>query len=158
MTDIFDVIADSTRRDILLLLLTQAGKANPEMSVSDLVTSTSLTQPTVSKQLKVLRDAGLVSVREEGQHRFYRLDSTPLGDIARWAQSFLGEQASPRRPEKASTGTSVLGDDVRTAAVNVGAAAATAVIRVREAWGDLVEQAKDASDKVATQARRGSTN
>ena len=57
MTDIFDVISDATRRDILALLLKRAASAAPELSVSDLVAQTQLTQPTVSKQLKVLRDA-----------------------------------------------------------------------------------------------------
>jgi len=48
-----------------------------------------LSQPTVSKHLKVLRDHGLVSVREDGQHRFYRLDASPLEDIEDWLVPFL---------------------------------------------------------------------
>ena len=59
MADIFDVISDATRRDILALLLKRTATATPELSVSDLVAHTKLSQPTVSKQLKVLRDAGL---------------------------------------------------------------------------------------------------
>ena len=53
-------------------------------SVSELVTELGISQPTVSKHLKVLRDHGLVAVREEGQHRYYRLDPAPLGELATW--------------------------------------------------------------------------
>jgi DNA-binding transcriptional ArsR family regulator len=90
MVDIFDVISDATRRDILALLLKRAATGTPELSVSDLVAQTTLSQPTVSKQLKVLRDAGLVAVREDGQHRFYRLDTAPLASLGAWLHGFAG--------------------------------------------------------------------
>ena len=60
MADIFDVVADSTRREMLQILLENLETGSGEMSVSELVARTGLSQPTVSKQLKVLRDAGLV--------------------------------------------------------------------------------------------------
>ena len=60
-----------------------------EISVGDLVEHLGLSQPTVSKHLKVLRDHGLVSVREDGQHRYYRLDSAPLEEIEDWLIPFL---------------------------------------------------------------------
>lgn len=60
-----------------------------EISVGDLVEQLALSQPTVSKHLKVLRDHGLVTVREDGQHRFYHLDSAPLEDIEDWILPFL---------------------------------------------------------------------
>ncbi len=92
MADIFDVIADSTRRDILAVLLeryvgedSEAG----EISVGDIVELLGLTQPTVSKHLKVLRDHGLVTVREDGQHRYYSLDASPLEDVEDWLVPFL---------------------------------------------------------------------
>jgi ArsR family transcriptional regulator len=72
MADIFDVVADATRREMLQILLENQLRGTGELSVSELVARTGLTQPTVSKQLKVLREAGLVIVREEGQHRLYR--------------------------------------------------------------------------------------
>jgi ArsR family transcriptional regulator len=84
MADIFDVVADPTRRELLQLLL-QSG----EISVGEIVDRTSLTQPTVSKHLKVLRDHGIVSVREEGQHRYYTLDAGPLEELETWARPFL---------------------------------------------------------------------
>ena len=52
--------------------------------MGDLVTELGISQPTVSKHLKVLRDHGLVTVREEGQHRFYHLDPAPLGEVSAW--------------------------------------------------------------------------
>jgi DNA-binding transcriptional ArsR family regulator len=93
MTDLFDVLADETRRDIVTLL-SAAGENNAEMSVGELVEALGITQPTVSKQLKVLREAGLVRVREDGQHRFYRLDGSPLADVGEWVHRVQGDKAA----------------------------------------------------------------
>ncbi len=76
MADIFDVLSDPTRRELLARLL--AAGPEGELSVGVLVEQTGLSQPTVSKHLRVLRDQGLVTVREEAQHRFYRLEPEPL--------------------------------------------------------------------------------
>lgn len=92
MADIFDVISDPTRRDLLQALLERyvSGESdNGEISVGDLVERLGLTQPTVSKHLKVLRDHGLVAVREDGQHRYYQLDAGPLEDVEDWIIPFL---------------------------------------------------------------------
>lgn len=92
MADIFDVVSDSTRRDILQALLERYIAANSdsgEISVGELVTKLGISQPTVSKHLKVLRDIGLVSVRDEGQHRFYTLDATPLEALEDWLIPFV---------------------------------------------------------------------
>jgi len=91
MADIFDVIADPTRREILRVLLDRSGDATHsagDISVSEIVATLELSQPTVSKHLKVLREAGLVSVREEGQHRYYRLDPEPLEAVEDWVIPF----------------------------------------------------------------------
>src|SRR6478609_1684826 len=91
MADIFDVIADPTRRDILRVLLDRNADGMHtagEISVSEIVATLELSQPTVSKHLKVLREAGLVSVREEGQHRYYRLDAGPLEAVEDWVIPF----------------------------------------------------------------------
>jgi DNA-binding transcriptional ArsR family regulator len=88
MADIFDVIADPTRRDVLHLLL-ESHTARSELSVGEIVDRLGLTQPTVSKHLKVLRDHGLVSVREDGQHRYYSLDASPFGDVEDWVGPFV---------------------------------------------------------------------
>jgi DNA-binding transcriptional ArsR family regulator len=92
MADIFDVLADGTRRELLTHLLRHSGSrtAAGEVAVSELVTELGISQPTVSKHLKVLRDHGLVSVREERQHRYYRLDPAPLDELTRWLAPFVG--------------------------------------------------------------------
>ncbi|RIJ51894.1 ArsR family transcriptional regulator [Clavibacter lycopersici] len=92
MADIFDVVADPTRRDLLRVLLDR--RAVPEaptgeISVSELVQTLAISQPTVSKHLRVLRDIGLVSVREEGQHRYYRLEPAPLEALDAWVAPFV---------------------------------------------------------------------
>ena len=51
-------------------------------------------QPTVSKHLKVLRESGLVAVREEGQHRYYKLDRTPLETLEDWLIPFVSSDAA----------------------------------------------------------------
>ena len=90
MADIFDVIADGTRRDILQLLRARSGSGQQEgTSVSQIVQELGVSQPTVSKHLKVLRDAELVSVREDGQHRFYSLATAPLEVVDDWLVPFL---------------------------------------------------------------------
>jgi DNA-binding transcriptional ArsR family regulator len=97
MGDIFDVIADPTRRELLAVLLERrmaAGGDAGEVSVGGLVETLGLTQPTVSKHLKTLRDSGLVSVREDGQHRFYRLEPGPLEVVEDWLFPFLGDESA----------------------------------------------------------------
>ena len=92
MADIFDVIADATRRDLMQVLLERHGSAitgSGDISVSEIVEKLGLSQPTVSKHLKVLRDHGLVSVREDGQHRYYSMDADPLETVEDWLIPFL---------------------------------------------------------------------
>lgn len=118
MADIFDVIADTTRREILHLLLERSDAPSYQgTSVSQIVGDLGVSQPTVSKHLKVLREAGLVSVREEGQHRFYSLDSRPMDDIEDWLMPFLDAQEI--------NAPVVLNDSAAHAAELVGRAAAS---------------------------------
>ncbi|KZX20134.1 ArsR/SmtB family transcription factor [Rathayibacter tanaceti] len=92
MADIFGVIADGTRRDILSLLLERRREGESDgMSVSSIVARLELSQPMVSKHLKVLREAGLVTVRESGQHRFYTLEYAPLEQVEDWLLPFVAE-------------------------------------------------------------------
>jgi len=98
MADIFDVVADATRRDLLSLLLERYvanESAHGELSVGEIVEKLGLSQPTVSKHLKVLRDHGLVAVREEGQHRYYSLESAPLEELEDWLIPFLSADFDP---------------------------------------------------------------
>jgi DNA-binding transcriptional ArsR family regulator len=78
----FDVLAEPTRRRILDLLL------DSERSVGDLVKRLKLSQPGVSKHLRVLRDAGLVSVRTEAQRRIYGVRPEPLEEVAEWLEPY----------------------------------------------------------------------
>jgi len=92
MADIFDVVSDPTRRELMRALLErslQRDASQGEISVGDLVERLGLSQPTVSKHLKVLRDHGLVHVREDGQHRYYRLEPAPLEAIEDWLTPYL---------------------------------------------------------------------
>ena len=73
----FKALADPTRREILRLL--GAG----EMSVNDIVERFSISQPAISRHLAVLRHAGLVTSRREGQSVIYALDTTVMQDVVR---------------------------------------------------------------------------
>ena len=78
MTATFEIVAEESRRRILDLLVEQ------ERPVGDLVDRLALSQPAVSKHLKVLRDAGLVEARTEAQRRIYRVRPEPLREIDEW--------------------------------------------------------------------------
>jgi DNA-binding transcriptional ArsR family regulator len=80
--DAFVVVAEPIRREILDRL------RRSESSVSDLVGALGLSQPTVSKHLRVLRDAGFVSCRAVAQHRIYRIEASPLRDLDRWLHPY----------------------------------------------------------------------
>ncbi len=155
MADIFDVVADSTRREILQILLENLETASGEMSVSELVARTGLSQPTVSKQLKVLRDAGLVGVREDGQHRLYRLDPTPLEELEDWAIPFLSVNFPGGLDDAGQERLFAAADEVVTAAAtSVGSAAATTVFQVTQAFGDLQNTTKDAVRNAVSRLRK----
>jgi DNA-binding transcriptional ArsR family regulator len=76
--DTLTVIAEPTRRRILDAL------RESERSVGYLVQLLQMSQPAVSKHLKVLRDAGVVSVRTDAQLRFYRLEPGPFRELDEW--------------------------------------------------------------------------
>jgi len=77
-TDAFNAIAEPRRRQILDLL------ASGELPVNDLVALLDVAQPLVSKHLRVLREVGLVDVRDEGRQRMYRLNGHALKPIHDW--------------------------------------------------------------------------
>lgn len=121
MADIFDVIADGTRRDILTLLLDRSSAGEHGTSVSQIVSELGISQPTVSKHLKVLRDAELVAVREEGQHRYYSLTAAPLDTVDDWLVPFILDES-----ESAVAAGAALPEPAAHAAEVVGRAAASA--------------------------------
>ena len=81
-TDAFNAVAEPRRRQILDLL------AGGELPVNDLVARLGVTQPLVSKHLRVLREVGLVAVRDEGRQRMYRLNGEPLKPIFDWVRAY----------------------------------------------------------------------
>ena len=81
-TDAFNAVAEPRRRQILDAL------AGGERPVNDLVNRLGIAQPQVSKHLRVLREVGLVEVREEGRQRMYRLNGRPLKPIHDWVREF----------------------------------------------------------------------
>jgi DNA-binding transcriptional ArsR family regulator len=78
----FELVAEPTRRRILDIL------RDGERSVGELVERLSLSQPGVSKHLRLLRDAGLVDVRREAQRRLYGLRAEPLTEIDAWLEPY----------------------------------------------------------------------
>lgn len=81
-TDTFNVIAEPTRRRILDQLRVT------DRTVGELVEAITVSQPTISKHLRVLRDAGLVSCRTAAQHRIYRIETDPLQRLDEWLEPY----------------------------------------------------------------------
>lgn len=81
-TDTFEVLAEPSRRRILELL------AERERPVGDLVDELGLSQPGVSRHLRVLRDAGMVEVRVDAQRRFYALRAESLREVDDWLSRY----------------------------------------------------------------------
>jgi DNA-binding transcriptional ArsR family regulator len=83
--DVFSALADPTRRQVLDLLTRreraagELGRAFPQIS-----------QPGMSRHLRVLREAGLVRVRQERQHRYYSLRSERLAEVDTWISKYRG--------------------------------------------------------------------
>jgi DNA-binding transcriptional ArsR family regulator len=78
----FEVLAEPNRRRILELLRVE------ERPVGELVRELSVSQPAVSKHLRVLRDAGLVTVRADAQRRVYRVSPEPLREMDQWLEPY----------------------------------------------------------------------
>ena len=81
-TDAFNAVAEPRRREILDAL------AGGERPVNELVTLLDLPQPQVSKHLRVLREVGVVDVRDQGRQRLYRLNGEALKPIYDWVSNY----------------------------------------------------------------------
>jgi DNA-binding transcriptional ArsR family regulator len=90
--DAFNAVAEPRRRQILDVL------ADGERPVNELVTRLGVPQPLVSKHLRVLREVGLVDVRDEGRRRIYRLNGRSLKPIHDWVKTY--ERSWSERFEK----------------------------------------------------------
>ena len=84
-SDVFNAVADPTRR----AMLERLSPAGVQRTASELGADFGLSQPTVSQHLKVLRDAGLVSVRDEGRCRIYQLRRGPLEAVQAWVDKVV---------------------------------------------------------------------
>ncbi|MBN8638075.1 MAG: winged helix-turn-helix transcriptional regulator [Anaerolineae bacterium] len=82
VTTVYEALAEPTRRRILDLLRDQ-----PRL-VGELVTLLDMSQPGVSKHLRVLREVGLVSVRQDAQRHWYELRTEPLEEIDGWLETY----------------------------------------------------------------------
>ncbi len=81
-SDAFNAVAEPRRRDILNYL------ALRERPVGEIVTSLNFDQPSVSKHLRVLRSVGLVRVRCDGRHKYYRTNAEAIRPLHEWAGTF----------------------------------------------------------------------
>lgn len=89
MSDVFAALADASRRQLL-----EALAKKPGQSVNDLVALTKLGQPTVSKHLKTLREAKLVSVKVSGSNRFYSVNEKPLTEVSAYLHKLGANDAA----------------------------------------------------------------
>jgi ArsR family transcriptional regulator len=152
MADIFDVLADGTRRDILRRLL------DGEATVSDLVDVLGVTQPTVSKHLARLLDAGVVTVREDGRNRIYALRPAPLDEVDAWLSPFLGGAPSTSAfDESDDAGPTIFAAWAGTEAGDrVGRVAAEAAHNARVAFEAAQEKLQGAQKRVTEKLPRWS--
>ena len=91
-SDVFNAIADGHRREVLDALI--AG----EKAVGEIVSELSMSQPQVSKHLRVLSEVGLVTCRAEGRRRLYRLEPARLRPLREWLAAY--EQAWNARMDR----------------------------------------------------------
>jgi DNA-binding transcriptional ArsR family regulator len=82
MTDVFDILAEPSRRQLIGAL------RHGERSVNDLVEEVAMSQPGVSKQLRIMFDAGFVSVRQDGQRRLYSLRPELFQEVSDWMYEY----------------------------------------------------------------------
>jgi len=150
MADIFDVLADGTRRDILRRLL------DGEATVGDLVEKLGSTQPTVSKHLAQLRDAELVTVREDGRKRIYALRPAPLETVDAWLSPFLGGAPSSPGSDEDDGPTIFAAWAGAEAGDRVGRVAAEAAHNARSALEAAQEKIQGAQKRVAEKLPRWS--
>jgi ArsR family transcriptional regulator len=83
----FKAIADPTRREILALL------RNRERTAGELAEHFDMTKPSMSHHFAVLKDAGLIFSRREGQQIWYSLNTTVVQDLLAWSMDLLGKSA-----------------------------------------------------------------
>jgi DNA-binding transcriptional ArsR family regulator len=152
--DVFAVIAEATRRDILVSL--QAG----DKAVGELVEELAASQPTISKHLKVLREADLVSMRAQGQKRYYAINTKPLEGVASWLETFdVGRAASAAASPEAATQQAAAqrADETQTGTARTAAGAASPATAAAASAGVAGPAAEVPDAFAAAAAYTGST-
>ncbi len=91
LNEVFKAIADPTRREILRLL------RHEEMSAGDVAARFDMTKPTMSHHFAVLKAAGLITSRREGQTIWYALDTTVLEDVLAWSMDMARGAGGDKR-------------------------------------------------------------
>lgn len=91
LNDVFKAIADPTRREILRLL------RHEEMSAGEVASRFNMTKPTMSHHFAVLKAAGLITSRREGQTIWYALDTTVLEDVLAWSMDMARSAKGDKR-------------------------------------------------------------
>ena len=86
MGDVFAALADPTRRRLVEVV------HKGEQSVTQLVAAVDIAQPGVSRHLRILHEAGLVTVRADGQRRLYSLRPQPLRELEAWMRQFARDE------------------------------------------------------------------
>lgn len=120
---VFSVIAEGTRREILDAL------AQEPKAVGQLVDELSVSQPTVSKHLRVLREAGVVTMRAQGQKRFYSINTEPLLLVSEWLD---GLGAGMSKATAAPARTAPVKTETRPAATATTTAVTTPSVTVQQ--------------------------
>ncbi|HEU4668792.1 MAG TPA: metalloregulator ArsR/SmtB family transcription factor [Arthrobacter sp.] len=136
--DVFAVIAESTRRDILVSL------RSGDKAVGELVEELAASQPTISKHLKVLREAQLVSMRAQGQKRYYALNRKPLEGIASWLETLDVGSAAPAPAAEATPAPAAATEAHRPGAAPSPARKAPAAHKEAAAAGAVAAEAVSA--------------
>jgi DNA-binding transcriptional ArsR family regulator len=98
-SDAFNAVAEPRRRDILNYL------ALEERAVGDIVAGLGMEQPSVSKHLGVLRRVGLVRVRRNGRHMFYRTNAEAIRPLHDWTKTFRAAVAASAESSEGSRGS-----------------------------------------------------
>jgi DNA-binding transcriptional ArsR family regulator len=81
--DVYEALADPTRRTIIAML------AERELNAGDIAERFPIAGPSISRHLKVLRESGVVSYRQQATSRIYRLESAALGEAKQWMEAQL---------------------------------------------------------------------
>ncbi len=89
MPDIFDAIADPTRRALLQVLRDRLDLGEPAVAVTDFVEATGASRQSANRHLAVLTDVALLTIADDGPHRTYSLDAAALEPVEEWLAQFV---------------------------------------------------------------------